>query len=288
MNLIDLGNADALAAAKAKAASSSFYWAMRTLPAPRRHSIYALYAFCREVDDIADSDAPAEAKLERLEHWRTHVERLFRPASTSVFVLEAPLRRAVELHGLRRHDFMAVIDGMVMDAERPIRAPSAAELDLYCDRIAAAVGRLSMRVFGITDSHGETVANSLGRAMQLTNILRDLGEDAQRGRLYLPAELLEEHSIPLFPDCAETLRHPNLPAACRALAALARRHFTDAGMAARHCPAKLVRPALLIAALYEALLDRLESSDWRHPERRLQIGAALKLWLVLRHGTLLP
>lgn len=288
MNLIDLGNADALAAAKAKAASSSFYWAMRTLPAPRRQSMYAVYAFCREVDDIADGDCPPADKLDMLERWRGHVERLFRPESTPVFLLEAPLRRAIELHGLRRHDFLAVIEGMMMDAERPIRAPSWTELDLYCDRAAAAVGRLSVRVFGVTDANGIALANSLGRALQLTNILRDLGEDSLRGRLYLPAELLAEHGIADSDDCPSVLRHPNLPEACRALAEIARQHFADAWIVARRCPAKAIRPALLMGAVYEALLERMEAEGWRQPDLRLDLGMSQKLWLILRHGGLLP
>lgn len=287
MNLIDLGNADALAAAKAKAASSSFYWAMRTLPAPQRQSMYAVYAFCREVDDIADGDSPAADKLDMLDRWRGHVERLFRPESIPAFLLEAPLRRAIELHGLRRRDFLAVIEGMVMDAERPIRAPSWTELDLYCDRAAAAVGRLSVRVFGVTDANGEALANALGRALQLTNILRDLGEDARRGRLYLPAELLAANGIVAGEDCSAVLRHPNLPAVCHALAEAAHQHFTDATIIARRCPAKAVRPAILMGAVYQALLERMRAENWLQPEQRLDIGMPLKLWLILRHGGLL-
>jgi phytoene synthase len=284
MNLIDLGDAQSQAAAKAKAASSSFYWAMRTLPAQKRLSMYAIYAFCREVDDIADSELAADEKLAALDRWKANIERLYRPASTPTFLLEAPLRRAIELHGLRKRDFLAVIDGMVMDAERAIVAPSLAELDLYCDRVACAVGRLSVRVFGLGDAEGEALAGALGRALQLTNILRDLGEDARQGRLYLPAEILAEHGIVAADDVTAVLRHPGLPAAARTLAARAERHFEEAVAVARRCPGDSVRPAMVMAGVYGALLRRLLADGWRHPERKVELGILRKTWAVMRHG----
>lgn len=284
MNLIDLGDAQSLAAAKAKAASSSFTWAMRSLPVQKRLSMYAVYAFCREVDDIADGPLATADKLAALEAWKANVERLFRPASTPTFLLEAPLRRAIELHGLRRRDFLAVVEGMIMDAERPMVAPSALELDLYCDRVAAAVGRLSVRVFGLGDAEGEALAGALGRALQLTNILRDLGEDAGQGRLYLPAEILAEHGIDPAEGPTAVLAHPALPAAARDLAAKARRHYAEALAVARRCPRETVRPALLMAAVYQALLDRLEAEGWRRPERPVRLGSLHKAWIVLRQS----
>ncbi|HTH17695.1 MAG TPA: presqualene diphosphate synthase HpnD [Magnetospirillum sp.] len=284
MNLIDLGDAQSQAAAKAKAASSSFYWAMRALPTQKRLSMYAIYAFCREVDDITDSSLPAEEKLVALERWKANVERLFRPVSTPAFLLEAPLRRAIELHGLRRRDFLAVIDGMVMDAERAIVAPSTVELDLYCDRVAGAVGRLSVRVFGMGEAEGEALAGALGRALQLTNILRDIGEDAKLGRLYLPDELLAEHGILIEDDLADVLAHPALPAACFDLSARARRHFAEAMAVAKRCPRDQVRPAMMMACIYQALLGRLEADGWRHPHRRVGLSKLHKLWLLARHS----
>ncbi|HLO76572.1 MAG TPA: presqualene diphosphate synthase HpnD [Magnetospirillum sp.] len=288
MNLIDLGDAQSQAAAKAKAASSSFYWALRTLPVQKRMSMFAVYAFCREVDDIADSPLPPADKLAALDRWRTNVDRLFRPASTPTFLLEPPLRRAIELHGLRRRDFVAIIDGMIMDAERPMMAPPLTELDLYCDRVAGAVGRLSVRVFGLGEAEGEALAGALGRALQLTNILRDLGEDARQGRLYLPTEILDEHGITVDDDLNAVLRHPALPAAAAALAARARRHYAEALAVARRCPPEAVRPALLMAAVYLALLDRIEAAGWRDPYRRVGLGALRKTWLLVRHSLRTP
>ena len=144
------------------------------------------------------------------------------------------LREPVLRYKLRRADFHAVIDGMEMDAAEDIRAPDLATLDLYCGRVAGAVGHLSVHVFGVASAGAHDVADSLGRALQLTNILRDLDEDAQRGRLYLPRELLERHGI-ASTDPLAILRHPALPAVCRDLADIAERHFAEAARAMARC-----------------------------------------------------
>src|SRR4029077_15643347 len=142
---------------------------------------------CRAVDDIADGDLPRERRLEDLTAWRRDVDRLY--AKRTPPGLEG-LAIAIDRFGLRKEDFLAVIDGMELGASADIRAPSLEQLDLYCDRVASAVGRLSVRVFGMKDGDGQLLAHHLGRALQLTNILRDIDEDAAVGRLYLPLEAL--------------------------------------------------------------------------------------------------
>ncbi len=174
-----------------------------------------------------------------------------------------------------------------MDAREDIRAPSMEALDLYCDRVASAVGRLSVRVFGLDDAHGLPLAHSLGRALQLTNILRDLAEDAERGRLYLPAELLARHGIEAErPEPSAVLAAPHLPAACRDLADVAQGHFAEAERWLRCCPHHAVRPAAVMGAVYHRLLDRLIAAAWRDPSRRVRVPTASKLWLAVRHGLL--
>ena len=201
--------ADDDAAPALPAAGSSFYLAMRILPRARREAMYAIYAFCRAVDDVADGDAARDERLAALQRWRDDIDRLYGSAPTGA----APLRTAVRQFALRREDFHAVIDGMAMDAAADIRAPDWATLDLYCDRVASAVGRLSTRIFGLDDEPGLALAHHLGRALQLTNILRDLDEDAALGRLYLPREALAAAGIgEARPDAV--LADPRLGAAC--------------------------------------------------------------------------
>jgi phytoene synthase len=265
---------------KVEAAGTSFYWAMRLLPQERRNGMYAVYAFCREVDDIADDDAePAPQKLAALAGWRHEIDALY--AGTPHRLVSRALLGPVERYRLRREDFLAVIEGMEMDAEA-ICAPDLATLDRYCARVASAVGHLSVHVFGDASMDAHAVADSLGRALQLTNILRDLDEDAQRGRLYLPREILDRHGIPANPAAA--LRHPALPAACRDLAAIAGRHFEDAERAMAHCSRRAMRPAAVMGAFYRQMLEALLRSEWRDPIARVGLSKAQKLWLVLRHG----
>jgi phytoene synthase len=268
---------------KVEAAGTSFYWAMRLLPQERRDGMYAIYAFCREVDDIADDFGPPAEKKAMLAGWHDEIEALYagRPSRMIARALTDPVTR----FQLRNEDFHAVIDGMEMDAAEDIRAPDLATLDLYCSRVASAVGHLSVHVFGDPGPCAHAVADSLGRALQLTNILRDLDEDARRGRLYLPREILDRHGI-RGNDPPTVLRHPALPAACRDLAAIAERHFADAARAMARCSRRAMRPAAVMAAFYRAMLDALLRSGWRDPGRRVALSKAQKLWLVLRHGVL--
>jgi presqualene diphosphate synthase len=268
---------------RVEAAGTSFYWAMRLLPQDRRNGMYAVYAFCREVDDIADDDRPVEHKLAALSVWREEIDALYggRPHLLVARALCEPALR----YGLRRHDFLAIIDGMEMDAREDIRAPGLAMLDLYCARVASAVGHLSVHVFGDASHSAHLVAESLGRALQLTNILRDLDEDAARRRLYLPREILDRHGI-AGSDPAAILRHPALPAVCREVAALAEGHFREAERAMTRCSRRAMRPAAVMAAIYRATLSALLRSGWREPATRVSLSKTRKLWLVLRHGLL--
>jgi squalene synthase HpnD len=271
----------ALIRARVQAAGTSFYWAMRILPAARRDAMFAIYAFCREVDDIADSDAPAAEKRAGLARWRDEIDAIYagRPQHLIGQALVAP----VVNYRLRRGDFLAVIDGMEMDAVTDIRAPSLAELDLYCARVASAVGHLSVRAFGDDSPAADRVAAALGRALQLTNILRDLAEDAARGRLYLPRELLAAHGI-AGSDPAAVLRDKALPLVCRDLARIAEAHYRAADEALAECAHRAMRPAAIMKAIYRATFDRLVAADWRSLDHEVRTPTVVKLWLALRHG----
>ena len=269
--------------ARVAAAGTSFYWAMRLLPEARREAMFAVYAFCRDVDDIADSDDPLAVKRAELARWRRDIEAIYtRGAGAGLLRV---LAEVAATYKLRREDFLAVIDGMEMDAVADIRAPALAELDLYCDRVASAVGRLSVRIFGTDLAAADRVAGSLGRALQLTNILRDLAEDAERGRLYLPKELLEQHGIPCGPPKA-VLAHPKLKKVCRDVASLALDHFAKARAAMDRCAKRPMRPAAIMGAVYRAILQRLVKADWKQLDQPVKLPKWQKLWLAFRHGFL--
>jgi presqualene diphosphate synthase len=266
---------------KVMAAGTSFYMAMRLLPEPRREAMYGIYAFCREVDDIADEENPLPVKQAMLDEWRREIDRVY--AGTSTLPLARILAADAKTFDLRREDFLGVIDGMAMDAERDIRAPRLAELDLYCDRVASAVGRLSVRVFGDSSAAADRVAYHLGRALQLTNILRDLAEDAERGRLYLPRDLLVGVGI-IATEPEAVLHHPNLGDACDALADIAEDHFAKARAAMKECSRRAMRPARAMGAVYHAQLVMLRKRGWQRFAEPVKLSKPKKLWIALRYG----
>lgn len=274
-------------ARQVRTASTSFYWAMRLLARPRREAMFAVYAFCRAVDDIADSDQPVARKKALLAEWRREVDGLFCGVASKPVAraLVAPARDFALQHG----DFMAVIDGMEMDVDGPIVAPARSDLDLYCDRVACAVGRLCVPIFGEPGATGIAVAGHLGRALQLTNILRDVAEDAHGGRLYVPRELLKASGVPVR-DPFAALAHPNFVAAWRSLSQEAQDHFAAASAAMQHCDHRRIRPARVMMEVYRRNLERMRAlSDADLADHTLSkrlVGNAEKLRIALRYGIL--
>ena len=260
---------------------TTFTTAMKMLPEDRRSAMYAIYAFCREVDDIADASAPASEKIGRLKNWRKEIERVYR-GDPQIMTLRA-LVRPVRQFGLEKEDFLAIIDGMEMDAVEDIRGPSLAMLDTYCDRVASAVGRLSIRAFGAEEERARRVAYHLGRALQLTNILRDLDEDARRGRLYLPAELIDAQGIESREPHA-VLGHPALPAICDEAARMAKTHYRMALRHMRKCRRGPMRPARMMMMAYRATLAALERRGWERYAEPVSLSKSRKIWIALRYG----
>ena len=190
---------------------------------------------------------------------------------------------AVREFGLRREDFHDVIDGMEMDVVADIRAPDEATLDIYCDRVASAVGRLSVRVFGMEEGDGIALAHHLGRALQLTNILRDVDEDAAIGRLYLPAEGLRAAGITTT-DPAAVLASPALGQVCATLVERARRHFAEADNIMARSPRRSVRAPRIMSEAYKLILDRLIARGWSPPRDKIRIPRLRLLWIIMQNA----
>lgn len=274
--------APAAKAVKKKASGSSFYIAMRLMPAEERDAMFAIYAFCRKVDDIADDGVGTRAQRhEKLEQWRGDLFELYSGRVAQQVRFLAP---AVTRYGLRLQDFLTVLDGMDMDVAEDIVAPDLATLDLYCDRVASAVGRLSIKVFGMEEGPGFDLAHHLGRALQLTNILRDIDEDALIGRLYLPREYLEEMDCCRQMDPAAIIAQPKIDAVCRRVAALAHQHYDEAQRILAAKPRGRIKTPRLMGAVYSEILRASEAQGFAPPRRRISLPKSRLLSLVLRQG----
>ena len=262
------------------ASGSSFYTAMRILPRPQREAMFEIYSFCRLVDDIADSTAPHAERRPQLAQWRADIEALY--AGHPPAHLRA-LAKCVREFGMRKEDFLAVIDGMDMDAAEDIRAPDWATLDLYCDRVASAVGRLSVRVFGMGEQDGIALAHHLGRALQLTNILRDIDEDAGIGRLYLPLEELRKAGI-AGTDPHAVLASPGLGQVCDAVAARAMRHFDEADAIMARSPRRAVKAPRIMEGVYRVILKGTKARGWAPPRTRVSINKLRLCWIAAQYA----
>jgi squalene synthase HpnD len=262
------------------ASGSSFYAAMRILPREQREAMFQIYSFCRQVDDIADSDGPRPERLAALQQWRDDIDALYQghpPPRLRDYA--ASVRR----FDLKREDFLAIVDGMEMDVPQDIRAPDLATLDLYCDRVASAVGRLSVRVFGLAEDDGILLAHHLGRALQLTNILRDIDEDAGIGRLYLPREALLDAGI-TSTDPLKVISDPALPKACAPLMERARVHFEKADEVMDRNRRRVVRAPRIMSKYYRAILQMLVARGFSAPRAPVRLNKVARIAIVVRYA----
>ena len=268
--------------------NTSFYWAMRLLPREQRTAMFAIYAFCRGVDDIADDSGTAHYKRLSLQKRRTEIVATFDGNPDNP--LDRQLLLAKNRFKLKSTDFLDIIEGMAMDVRdekigERVRIASMNELTLYCDRVAGAVGRMSNRVFGLVGETGDRLASTLGRALQITNILRDLLEDAESNRLYLPQEILKKHGIKKT-DPEEVLASPKLANVCDEIATIAEQDFQDAEAMLCLFERKKIQPIIIMKNIYLPTLQRLIKRGWVDLEQPVRLSRPEKLWIVLRSGFL--
>ena len=260
---------------KAAQSGSSFYYSFLFAPPPRRRAITALYAFCREVDDAVDEAIDPDVARAKLAWWRQEIAAAY--VGTPQHPVARALQPVVAAFALPQAHFQMVIDGMAMDLERN-RYLDFAELEGYCHRVAGVVGLMSAEIFGCTLPATREYARDLGIAFQLTNIIRDVGEDARRGRIYLPQDELARHRVTV----AAVLKREDGDA-FRALmaeqAARARAWYDRAIALLPAADRRAQRPGLVMAAIYRALLDEIARDGYRVLEHRIALTPLHKLWI---------
>ncbi len=261
-------------------AGSSFFWAMRSLQRERREAVYAIYAYCREVDDIADETAEMADKLARLDAWREEIAAVYRGAPTTP--IGRALAAAVVAHDLPRDEFLRLIDAVEIDARGEMWAPGLNDLERYCRGVAGAVGMLLIRIFGARGRDAEAFAVALGEALQLTNILRDVVEDAGEDRIYLPREWLGEAGVDVERGPGAMLEQNGLAEVCARLAARARERFAEADRHLARSDRRALRAALIMRDVYALLLARLEARGWERLDEPVRVGGLVRIWILLR------
>ena len=260
---------------KAAASGSSFYYSFLFLPAPRRRAITALYAFCREVDDVVDEAAEMQIAAAKLAWWRAEVANLYRGNP------QHPVTRAlapfIGEYSLPQEQLNEIIDGMEMDLTQT-RYLDWPGLERYCHRVAGVVGLLAAGIFGYRDARSLEYARDLGIAFQLTNIIRDVGEDARKNRIYLPMDELKRFDVPAA-DILIARETPQFNALMRFQDERARGWYGTAFAALPAVDRRAQRPGLIMAAIYKALLDEIVRDDFRVLSRRTSLTPLRKFWI---------
>ena len=260
---------------KAATSGSSFYYSFLFLPAERRRAITALYAFCREVDDAVDEPSDPSVARTKLAWWRSEVASLY--AGFPQHPVTRALQPAITAYGLRHEELSEIMDGMEMDLQQS-RYLDFAGLKLYCHRVAGVVGQLAARIFGYTNPQTLEYAERLGLAFQLTNILRDVGEDARKNRIYLPMDELKRFEVTAS-DILQGRHTENFARLMAFQADRAAQCYADAYAALPREDRKTQRPGLVMAAIYRTLLDEIRRDGFQVLTQRIALTPLRKLWI---------
>lgn len=267
---------------KVAESGTSFYYAFLFLPPEKRQAIHAIYAFCREVDDVVDECEDPSVAAAKLNWWRQEVALLEnapgepQPTHPVVIALKAVRTR----FDLPLEYFSEIIDGMAMDLEYS-RYPDFKSLSLYCYRVAGVVGLLSAEIFGVSDRKTLNYAIELGTALQLTNIIRDVGEDARRGRIYIPMDELQRFNVPAA-DIMNARETAEFKALMQFQADRAQQTYTSALQTLPAADRSAQRPGLIMAAIYRTLLDEITRDGFQVLKQKTRLPPVRKLWIALK------
>lgn len=264
-----------------KKSGTSFFWSMSLLPRAKRNAMYTIYAFFRHIDDIVDGDAPAEEKMDLLQAWREEMDNIYDKKVPQTDIGRRIYKNCMRFK-LPKEEFLTMLDSISMDLPNPLQAPDMNTLNQYCRGVAGAPGNLSLRIFGCTDTNLiNELSESLGRALQLTNILRDVKEDALVNRLYLPKELLNKagihHDYPM-----DVIIDKNLSIVREELARIAKDDYKKAFKLLKKLDKKSAKPVKAIAYIYKRYFDIMQNRGWEIISPKPSVGKFTKLCLALK------
>lgn len=264
-----------------KRSGTSFFWSMRLLPTPKRNAMYTIYAFFRHIDDIVDGSLPNEKKIELINAWREELNNIYDKKVPTTDIGRKIYKNCMRFK-LPKSEFVKMLDSISMDLPIPIQAPNMDEFNQYCRGVAGVPGNLTLRIFGCEDEILiEQLSETLGRALQITNILRDIKEDAQAQRIYIPAEMLEYAGISSR-DPHIVLVDKNLAIAREKLSQIADMDYKKAFELIKTLPNKHVRSIRMIAEIYKRYFDIMQNRGWEVISPKPKISKLNKLCLILR------
>lgn len=264
-----------------KKSGSSFFWSMRFLPKAKRNAMYTIYAFCRHIDDIVDGDAEIGEKIELIRAWREEIDNIYDKKAPVTEIGRKIYKNCIRFK-LPKEEFVRLIDAISMDVPNPVQAPDLEELYRYCRGVAGVPGSLSLRIFGCQNEQLiEELSCSLGTALQLTNILRDIKEDAQSNRLYLPKEFLEKAQISSI-DPLTVVVDKNLSVAREELARIASANFEKADQLILHLDKSTARHVKMIESIYRQYFEMMQKRGWEIISPKPTLSKLKKFSIALR------
>lgn len=264
-----------------KKSGTSFFWSMRFLPTARRNAMYTIYAFCRHIDDIVDGDTPVAEKMDLLNAWREEMDNIFDKKVPTTEIGRKIYKNCMRFK-LPKEEFLRLIDSIGMDVPNPVQAPDLNKFYRYCRGVAGVPGSLTLRILGCKDEKLiDELSTSLGNALQITNILRDVKEDALNNRLYIPKEYLEKAQITAT-DPMTVVVDKNLVIAREELARQAKANYDKADKMIPLLDKKISRHVRMIESIYRRYFDMMENRGWEVISPKPALGKFKKLSLALR------
>lgn len=264
-----------------KKSGSSFFWGMHILPTKERRAIYTLYAFCRHIDDIVDGDKPLSQKMELINAWRQEIDNIYDKKVPASEIGRSIYKNCMRFN-IPKRELVSLLDSISMDLPNPVQAPDFSDFNRYCHGVAGAPGSMSLRILGCKDETLiQNLSESLGKAMQITNILRDVREDAAADRVYIPRELLQKAGITVT-EPQQIVVDKNLAKAREELAQIAAKEYDRAFGLIKKLDKKISRNINAMAYIYKRYFDIMQNRGWEIISPKPSISRFLKLFLVLK------